>query len=237
MTRFFNWKSGCAAFMATAITTGAIAPMFAPNAATAQTPDLFRRGQTNQPTNQPTSQYNSGTISIPAGVTIPVTYEKERILVTPDETTAVTLKVARNIVDSNGNLLIREGTDIKGRIEPATRNNVKGSRFVAEELILSDNNKVAIDANSPIVTRRETIKKGANTGRVLTDAAIGAGAASVIALITGNRRIETLEPVGGAAAGAVASILLRKKQVEVVSIDPENDLDVTLRSNLVLNRY
>jgi hypothetical protein len=70
----------------------------------------------------------------------------------------------------------------------------------------------------------------------LTDAAIGAGAASVIALLTGNRSIEVLEPVAGGAAGAAASVLLRKKQQTVISIDPQQDLNITLRSNLLVSR-
>ncbi|MEO0967628.1 MAG: conjugal transfer protein TrbI, partial [Cyanobacteria bacterium J06639_18] len=42
-------------------------------------------------------------------------------------------------------------------------------------------------------------------------------------------------PVAGAGAGALASVLLRKKTVEVVVINPEKDLDVTLDSDLVIS--
>lgn len=222
MTRFHRWKSGTAALMSMAITTGAIAPMFAPTPATAQ--QIFR------------NQSQSRTVSIPAGVTIPLTYEKDKIVVTPNESTSLTLRVARNIVDRSGYVLIPEGSEIIGELRPATRNRQQGSRFEARELVFPNGERQDINATSQIVTRKETIKKGAETGRILTDAAIGAGAASVISLLTGNRRIETLEPIGGAAAGAAASVLLRKKEVEVVTIDPQNDLNVTLRSNLVVYR-
>jgi hypothetical protein len=229
MNRFLYWKSGTAAVMAMAITTGTIVPLFAPVGANAQTPELFNRSRV-------TSQ--SRTVSIPRGVRIPVTYEKDRILVTPNETSSLKLTVARNIVDRNGNLLIPEGTEIEGQLEPATaRNGDKGSRYVAKELVFRDGRRQTIDATSQIVTRKETIKKGAKTGTILTDAAIGAGAASVISLITGNRKIEVLEPIAGGAAGALASVLLRRREVEVVSIDPQRDLDLTLESNLLLSRY
>lgn len=230
MNHFLYWKSGTATLMAVTITAGTLASVAFPAVkAGAQTPDLFNR-------NRVITQYR--TVSIPRGVRIPVTYDKNKILVTPDETSSLKLKVARNIVDRNGNLLIPEGTEIEGQLEPATdRYGEKGSRYVAKQLVFSDGRRQPIDATSRVVTRKETIKKGPSTGTILTDAAIGAGAASVISLITGNRKIEVLEPVAGGAAGALASILLRKKQVEVVSIDPKRDLDLTLESDLLLSRY
>ncbi|MBD2770772.1 conjugal transfer protein TrbI [Iningainema tapete] len=226
MTHFHRWKNASAALMAMAITTGAIAPMFAPTPASAQ----LLRGQNGQ-----YNQYNRS-ISIPSGVTIPITYEKDRIVVTPDETTSLTVRVARNIIDRSGNVLIPEGSEIIGQIEPA-RNSDRGVRFVARELVLNDGNRISINATSRVNNRREKIKKGASTDRILTDAAIGAGAATAISLLTGNRRVEVLEPIGGAAAGALASTLLRRKEADVIVIQPRSgELDVTLRSNLLLSR-
>ncbi|AFY53982.1 Bacterial conjugation TrbI-like protein [Rivularia sp. PCC 7116] len=220
MTGFHRWKSGTAAFLALSITTAAAAPILISTPATAQA--IF--GQSRR-------------VSIPEGVTLPVTFDKEKVVVTPDETSDLTLTVARNIIDSERNILIPRGSELVGRLEPATFNGEKGSQFVARELVFPDGNKQNIDATSAVVTNKETIKRGASTGRVLTDAAYGTAAATVISLITGNNKIETLEPLAGAAAGAIASILLNRKQVEVVVINPQNDLDVTLRSNLLLSRF
>ncbi|MUG90983.1 conjugal transfer protein TrbI [Scytonema sp. UIC 10036] len=220
MTRFINWKSGAAAMMAMAITTGAIAPMFALAPANAQ----IIRGQ-------------SRNFSIPAGFVIPTTYDKEKILVTSEEKAPITLKVAKNLVDPSGNIIIAEGTEIVGQMQPASRRDRKGSRFEAQELVFPNGNRQSLNATSQVITRTEKIKKGAKTGDILKDAAIGAGAASVISLLTGNRRIEALEPIIGAGAGAVASILLRKNEAEVVVVEPqEGDLDLTLRSSLQLSR-
>ncbi|KAF3889358.1 MULTISPECIES: hypothetical protein [Nostocales] len=221
MTRFINWKSGAAALMAMTITTGAIVPILPLAPANAQ---VLPRQQ---------SRY----VSIPAGVVIPTTYDKEKILVTPEEKAAITLKVARNIVDRSGNVLIPEGTEIVGQMQPASRSSRKGSRFEAQELVFRNGERQSVNATSQVITRTEKIKKGADSGKILQDAAIGAGAASVISLLTGNRRIEALEPIIGAGAGAAASVLLRKKEVEVVVVEPqEGDLDLTLRSNLQLSR-
>ncbi|EFA73242.1 conserved hypothetical protein [Raphidiopsis brookii D9] len=93
-----------------------------------------------------------------------------------------------------------------------------------------------ISANSRTITRTETITRGSDTGQILTDAAIGAGAATLIALVTGNKKVEVLEPIGGAAAGALASVLLRKNTADVFVLRPEQDLAITLTSNLVLSR-
>ncbi|BAY60567.1 hypothetical protein NIES22_06260 [Calothrix brevissima NIES-22] len=233
MTTIYRWKSGTAALMAMAITTGAITPLFTSAPASAQ--------------------YNinqSRVVTIPSNVTLPVTYEKEKVIVNPGETLALTLKIESDIIDRNRNVLIPQGTDVVGRLEPVTlggvysgnsnsnsnNNKNKGVRFVAQELVFPSGRRQQINATSRTYSQTERISQGADTGSILTDAAIGAGAATVISLITGNRKIEILEPVGGAAAGAVASILLRKKQADVYVLRPQQDLDITLTSSLALSR-
>ncbi|MDZ8055008.1 MAG: conjugal transfer protein TrbI [Aulosira sp. ZfuVER01] len=231
MKSLYRWKSGTAALMAMAITTGAITPLFTSAPASAQ--------------------YNinqSRTITIPYNVTFPVTYEKEKVIVNPGETLPLTLKIANDIIDSNRNVLIPRGTDVVGRLEPVNldgryssdrnnNNNNKGVRFVAQELVFASGKRQTINASSKTVTQTERISKGTDTSSILTDAAIGAGAATVISLLTGDKKIQVLEPIIGAAAGAGASILLRKKQADVFVLRPEEDLDITLNSSLVLSRY
>jgi hypothetical protein len=228
MTYFHRWKTGTAALIAMVMTTGSIAPMFFLSPASAQV--IFRGGQRQTP-------IQTRTVSIPAGVRLPVSYEKDKIVVTPDETAPITLRVERNIVDSGRNVLIPQGSEIVGQLQPATRNGQKGTYFVAQELVLPDGSRQPINATSQIITRKETISKGSNTGKVIQDAAIGAGAASVIALLTGNQRIEALEPILGAGAGAAASVLLRRNKAEVIVVEPQRgDLNLTLRSNLLVSR-
>ncbi|BAY46831.1 hypothetical protein SAMD00079811_44460 [Scytonema sp. HK-05] len=227
MTHLNRWKTGTAALMAMAMTTGAIAPMFVSAPASAQS--IFR-GQTQ-------TQTGTGRVSIPAGVRLPVTFDKEKIVVTPDETTPIKLRIARNIVDRAGNVLIPEGTQIEGQLQPITRNGTKGTYFVAQDIVLPNGERQSINATSGVVTKKETISKGGKTDKILQDAAIGAGASSVIALITGDRKIQAIEPILGAGAGAAASVLLRRKNVEVIVVEPQRgDLDLTLRSNLLVYR-
>ncbi|AFZ25825.1 hypothetical protein Cylst_3701 [Cylindrospermum stagnale PCC 7417] len=229
MHRLLRWKTGTLALMAMTITTSAITPFVILAPANAQ-----------YNINQPRS------ITIPANVTLPVTYEKEKVIVSPGETATLTLKIPNDIIDRNRTVLIPGGTEVVGRLEPVNLNSGyssnandpknKGVRFVAQELVYASGRRQAINATSQTITRTEKITKGANTGTILTDAVIGASTASVIALLTGNKKIEILETVGGGVAGAVTSVLLRKKEVDVFVLRPERDLKITLNSSLVVSR-
>ena len=188
-----------------------------------------RQREYNPPRQEnPTSPLRSNTVS--RGIVIPMEYEEEKILVTPEETVPVTLLVAANIRDEQRNTLIPYGSEIIGQIQPD--DDESGSLFVASEIVFPDGTSQSIDAVSELVTRRETIKKGANTGDILKGAAIGGAAATVLAEIFGD--IGALEVLGGAGAGAIAGLLLGGNEVELVSIDPNNDLDLTLQTDLDL---
>lgn len=192
-----------------------------------QTPTREREyNSPSQPNSNPVVVPNT----IPRGFVIPVEFEQEKILVTPDETVPLSLLVAANVRDSRRNTLIPYGSEILGEIQPTE--DESGSFFVAQELVFPDGTTQPIDAISNVVTRRETIKKGADTGDILKGAAIGGAAATVLAEIFGD--IDALEVLGGAGAGAIAGLLLGGNEVELVSIDPNNDLDLTVQTDLAV---
>jgi len=175
--------------------------------------------------------------AIPEGTRIPVEFRKEKILASPEESFPVTLTVGANIRDRNRDILIPYGSKIEGRIEPSGR----GSRFVADRLILDgDSREYRIDATSRTITRRETVRNGAGAGDILKGAAAGAGAAAIISGVTGRRGVAALEVLAGAAAGALAGWALPEAGVigggsrEVVVIYPERDLDLTFERDLFL---
>ncbi len=211
----------------TALTIGTVAATTLVNITPAKA-QLFPSQRQSNPYPQRTNNNNYNFGVIPRGVVIPVGYEQEKILVTKEETVPITLIVAANIRDSNRNTLIPYGTEVVGQIEPAGN----GSRFVAEELVFPDGTAQYIDATSNVVTRTETIEQGADTGDILKGAAIGAAAATVLAEIFGD--IDFLEVLGGAGIGAVGGLLLGGNEAELVSIDPNNDLNLTLQSDLSL---
>ncbi|MEO1340887.1 MAG: hypothetical protein AAFV28_07040, partial [Cyanobacteria bacterium J06635_13] len=156
------------------------------------------------------------TNTVPRGFIIPVEYEEEKILLTPEETVPITLLVAADIKDSRRNVLIPFGSEIVGQIEP--NYNESGSFFSANEIIFPDGYTQRLDAESDVITRTEIIEEGANTGDILKGAAIGGAAAAVLSEIFGD--IGILEVLGGAGAGALGGLLLGGSEVELISIDP-----------------
>ncbi|MCC0177005.1 hypothetical protein I4641_08445 [Waterburya agarophytonicola K14] len=211
--------------------TAAIAPFANITPAQAQLfPSQPNRERIYNPPQQPRRTIDLLPNTVPRGFVIPVEYDEEKILLTPEETIPLSLYVAADVKDSRRNILIPYGSEIIGEIRP--NEDQSGSFFLAEELVFPNGTTRSIDAISDVVTRRETIKKGANAGEIIKGAAIGAAAATVLSEIFGD--IEFLEVLGGAGAGAIAGLLLGGNEAELVSIDPNNDLHLTLQTNLAL---
>lgn len=213
MYSFNSWQSGTAALMVLAIATGATAPIMTPAPASAQ---LFPQ-QTQ--------------VTIPTGTSIPVRYDQaEKIVVTPQETMPLTLTVATNIINRRGSVLIPAGSQVVGQLQPVNG----GSQFVARELLTSQGRRQAINATSRVISKTQQIRRGASTGSILKGALIGGAAATAIAGLTGNRTIEALEVLGGVGAGSAGGLLLGRKKVDVVVIEPDTDLNLTLSSSLAV---
>ncbi|MBH8576369.1 conjugal transfer protein TrbI [Nostocaceae cyanobacterium CENA369] len=226
MTRLHQWKSGTAALMTMAIATSAVIPMIAVAPANAQ----YNIGQ-------------SRTVTIPSGVNFPVKIKDDKVTVKPGDTKSLTLRIANDIIDSNRNILIPRNTEVVGQLEPVNlgsysrdRDYGQGVRFVARELVFSNGQRQSINATSQTFSTTERVSQGPSSSRVLTDAAIGAGAGLLGSLVTGDRKINDIKPIIGAAAGAGASIVLRKTEGDAFVLRNQ-DLRLTLNSNLVLYRY
>ncbi len=182
---------------------------------------------------QPTTPTTPQAVTIPSGTTIPVKYDQaERILVTKEETAPLTLTVAQNIVTSGGSILIPANSTVVGELRPAEG----GSQFYAQQLVLPSGQKYNISATSEVITKTERIRKGINVGNVVKNAALGAAAAAAISAVTGDRAIATEEVLGGAGVGTLVGLFLGRNSVDLVAIDPDTDLQLTLTSNLALTR-
>jgi hypothetical protein len=210
-----RWKSGTAMTLAMTMASSIAIPLTFIRPATASPIQVAQRF--------PDTWRNT----IQSGTQIPVTFDKDKIVVTPDETAPVKLTVAQDITSSGGTVLIPEGSVIEGEMTPAG----DGTQFVAKTLVIAGD-KTSIDATSDVITRRETINKRTNP-RVLEGAAIGGVAAAVLSEIFG--RIDLWEVLGGAGLGALASVLIRdRKEVEVIMVNPQEDLTLTLQSDFDL---
>lgn len=224
MIKTLRWQSGTALLVALGVTTSTIAPITIA-ASVGATPATYTVAQLFPPSNSP-----SGRVAIPAGTQIPVRYDgAEKIVVLPTETNDLTLKVARNIRSSAGQLLIPSNSQVKGKLRPADG----GSQFVAEELILTDGTSYRLNADSEVVTRTEQIRRTDN-GAILKGTAAGAGVATLLSGVLGSRKITAPKILLGAGAGALSGWLLGKRNVDVVAIYPNTDLALTLNSPLAL---
>lgn len=175
-------------------------------------------------------------VRIPQGTLIPVTYTQARqIRINQGEYLPLELQVSANLRDSNGNLLIPAGTRIRGQLEPTRQ----GTRFVAREMVIN-NQYLPLNATSQIISRTETVNNGATVGNILSGTFAGAGTATIVAGTTGDRRIDPLEVLGGAALGTLLGWGLPEGQIigggehQEVVIDPNRDLTLTLNSDLSL---
>lgn len=212
--------------VALGLASSAIAPLTLATSATA-TPAPQTVAQLFPPTPGQTSY------AIPAGTRLPVRYNgADKIIVSPTETMPLTLAISKNIRSSNGELLIPANSQVTGRLRPVSNN---GSQFIAEILVLPNGTRLAIDADSDIVGRRQEVQPGVNGDALIKGSAIGAGAATILSGVLGNRRITIGKILAGAGAGALGGLVFGKKRAEVVVIDPDDDLTLTLNSRLALN--
>jgi hypothetical protein len=174
-------------------------------------------------------------VTIPAGTTIPVKYEKDKILVTKDETVPLTVTVDRNITTSDGRTIIPAGSQVVGELRPVKDQG--GSQFVAQKLVINGQ-ETPINASSDVITTTETVRKGVNVGGLVKNAALGTAAAAAISAVTGDRAIATEELLIGGGAGVVLSLIqnfLGRNSVDLIAIQPNTDLNLKLLSPLTLS--
>jgi hypothetical protein len=173
-------------------------------------------------------------VRIPSGTAIPVRYTSaQKILLGKNESqpTAITLTVAQNIVTSDGTVLIPAGSTVAGQLVVANN----AAQFNASEITINGQ-RLPIAASSNPITRTETIRRGANVGTILKDAALGSAAAAGIAGVTGDRTIKAGEVLIGTGIGALAGLIFGGERLELISIQPNTDLNLSLTSDLTLPR-
>jgi hypothetical protein len=174
----------------------------------------------------------SRVVRIPAGSTITLRYDRaDKILLAQNEPqpAPVTMTVSQNILTEQGRVVIPAGSQVSGELQVVQG----GAKFIAREIQIPGSN-LNLNADSNLITKKETIKKGTSTTKIIAGTVVGAGAAAAIAGVTGDRVVKTEEVLGGAAAGALLSVFAGKDKVELIAINPDTDLNLTLRSDLTL---
>ncbi|ABA21340.1 S-layer region-like protein [Trichormus variabilis ATCC 29413] len=170
--------------------------------------------------------------TIPQGTVISVKYDKaEKILVTKDETAPLTLTVDENVVTQAGTVVIPAGSQVVGELKPAQG----GSQFVAQKLVLTTGQEYQLNATSEVINKTETVRKGASTGTIIKNTVLGAGAAAAVSAVTGDRAIATEEVLGGAAIGGLIGLFFGRNSVDLIAIDPDTDLQMTINQSLLVS--
>jgi hypothetical protein len=171
-------------------------------------------------------------VTIPQGTRIPIRYDQaEKILVTKDETAPLTLTVDQNVVTQDGTVVIPAGSRVIGKLQPAQG----GSQFVAEKLVLTNGQEYQINATSEVITRTETIRRGANSSTIIRNTILGGGAAAAVAAVTGDRAVATEEVLGGAAIGGLIGLFFGRNSVDLISIAPNTDLQMTINQQFLVS--
>lgn len=220
-----RWQTAPALIVTLGIVSSAIAP-FTIATDTVATPAPQMIAQIFQP-NRSTS------VTIPAGTQLPVRYTgADKIIVAPNETLSLTLAISRNVRTSAGELLIPAGSQVTGRIQPVGN----GSQFIADTLTLANGSRLRLYARSNVIDKRQEVQPGVNGDALIKGSAIGAGAATILSGVLGDRRIKLGRVLLGAGAGALGGLIFGKRRAEVIVIDANSDLTLTLDSGLTLAR-
>jgi hypothetical protein len=168
-------------------------------------------------------------VIIPQGTAIPVKYDQaKKILVTKSETAPLTLTVSQNVITQDGIVVIPAGSQVIGQLKPVKG----GSQFVGEKLVLTTGQQYDLNATSDVITKTETINKGLSVSAILQNTILGAGAAAAVAAVTGDRAIATEEVLGGAGVGALVGVFFGQNSVDLIAIEPNTDLQITINQNL-----
>ncbi|MEN9224943.1 MAG: hypothetical protein Q6L60_10315 [Thermostichus sp. HHBFW_bins_43] len=141
----------------------------------------------------------------------------------PDSTHPVTLRVAQDIYDGSGQLVIPAGSEVRGRMQPAQG----GARFFGTALI-ANGRLYSVQMSSDLI-HDEKDPRHYSAEAIAEDAAIGAVGGTLLGLLTGG--VSALGVIGGAGAGVAIGNVTAP---QVVVLRPNQAINLTLDSPLRL---
>jgi hypothetical protein len=174
-------------------------------------------------------------VVIPASTRLPLrALAYSKILVAKNETFPLSLTLSTSLRDRQGLIILPEGSRISGELRPIN----KGSQFFAQKLTIYTDSQSAYDyplqATSAVITRTEMVTTGSKASQIAKNTLISRAAANLIAEITGDRTLvsEVSQPDHG--IGLLAGWFLNGTKAELIAINPNRDLTLTLGANLTL---
>jgi len=215
------------------------AASFAPSPAQAQGYPPYNQGQYQQypqgqyqPYNQsapyvtPTQnrQFSVGIARLAAGTTLPVapTSDQGALYLNTDKAYPGTLVLADDVYDSNGNIALPAGTEVRGTFRPVRG----GQRFFADSAIINGRIYTLRASSRTLKDVKDPRYQGG--GKIAGDVAIGAAGGALIGSIFGNAG------TGAIAGGVLAPVVGNVTAPQVVVVDPNNPIDLRLEAPLTL---
>jgi uncharacterized protein YcfJ len=189
-------------------------------------PDPPQSSQYNQ-YDRPSRQFNVGIARLGAGTVISAAPSQETggtLYLNTDRSYPGTLLVAEDVLDTNGNVALPAGTEIRGTFRPVKG----GQRFYAESAVVNGRFFTVRATSQTLRDVKDPRYTGG--GKIATDAAIGAAGGALLGWALGN-------PGTGAIAGALGGgVIGNVTAPQVVVVDQNNPIDLKLQAPLTL-RY
>lgn len=173
---------------------------------------------------------------VPNGTRLEVAFPgvgDSRFFITPGDTISTTLRLGRNIVNSNGTVIVPANSAIQGQFRPVTVNGVPGTQFVANTITVN-NRSYSINAvsNPKVATNAQAINPGSLRDSLQGGVATAAARALLSELIGGGANLGNI--LGSVLGGGTVNPT-QGNQNSLIVIDPETDLQLTLLSDLNVN--
>lgn len=241
MMRFSSFSSGTAALLVFGMTASAVAPIVTSTPATAATfSDV--NNQLARPLSE--SSYIASSVSIEnqslklkvaKGSKIDVIYTtSKKVVLTPSETLNMTLLVAKDIKNSQGQVLIPKNSKIEGQlISRYSVNDFKGAQFVAQKLIIGNKSYNNINATSALIKNQQSTNNIFGIGKTLQNATMTVAAQAALAKITGQRM--NVGDILSSVLTSRAQDNQPKDNEKLIIIEPQKDLSLTLGSDFYVN--
>ena len=179
-----------------------------------------------------TSGNNQATgLRVPRNTTISVLYEPtDKLVVTPSETVNITLRVAADVKNSQGDVLIPRDSEIEGQLIPRYNGSqFLGTQFVADNLIVGNQSYDNLNVASSLLTGQ---KPSTVSQQTLGNVALTTAAQAILARATGQT-FNVGDILTSILTGQAPST--GAQQDNLIIIDPEKDLKLTVGSEFYLN--
>jgi hypothetical protein len=241
MTRFSGFSSGTAALLMFGMTASAVAPLVI-SAPTIAATFSNANNQLNRPFSE--SSYIASSIlienqslklKVAKGSKLDVIYTtSKKVVLTPGETMNMTLLVANDIKNSQGQVLIPKNSQIEGQlISRYSSSDFKGAQFVAQKLIIGKKSYNNINATSALIKNQQSTNNIFGIGKTLQNATMTVAAQAALAKITGQRM--NVGDILSSVLTSRAQDNQPKDKDQLIIIEPQKDLSLTLGSDFYVN--